>query len=76
MESNREFQFLVCFTLTGNGILCFIDRVKMDFISIIFIKSRDIAFLPLFIRVNCFQTKLTITWIFSRGVLPTAMLIL
>lgn len=75
MESTREFQLAVCSTLTGNVIRCLVDRVEMNLKSN-FIKSRNIAFSPFLIRVNCFQTKLTITWIFGSGVLTTAMLIL
>ena len=75
MESTREFQLAVCSTLTGYVIRCFVDRVEMNLKSN-FIKSRNIAFSPLLIKVNCFQTKLTITWIFGSGVLTTTMLIL
>lgn len=75
MESTREFQLVVCSTLTVNDIRCFVDRVEMDFKSIL-IKSRDMAFLPLFIRVDAPRTKLIIPKIFGSGMLPTAMLIL
>lgn len=43
MESTREFQLVVCSTLTVNVILCFIVRVEMDIKSIL-IKSPDMTF--------------------------------
>ena len=60
MKSNREFQLVVCSTLTVNVILCFINQVEMDFKSIL-IKSRDIPFSPLLIRVDSLGVKLIIT---------------